>query len=114
MKLPIQITIRDMDQSPTIISNIQKKAKKLDRYYGRIMSCRVVLHIPQKHQHQGKLYCVSIDLTVPNEEIVINKIKNQNAFVAIRDAFNAAQRKLQNFAHKQRGEIKNHEPMTHG
>lgn len=114
MQLPIQVIIRDTPQSQALINHIQQKAEKLDRFFDRIMSCRIAVEVPQKHKHNGKLYTVRIDLTVPHEELVINKAKNQDIYVAIRDAFNAARRKLLSYARRLRGHVKNHAPLTHG
>ncbi|QLH41739.1 MAG: ribosome-associated translation inhibitor RaiA [Coxiellaceae bacterium] len=112
MLVPIQITIRDIPNSGAIESKIQQKANKLSRYCDRINSCRVVVEVPQKHKHQGKLYTVRIDLTVPGKELVVNRVTNEDLYVAIRDAFNAARRQLSNYTHRLRGDIKvHHEPM---
>lgn len=111
---PIQVTIRDLPNSPALESHIRKKAEKLNQYYQRIGSCRIVITIPQKHKHQGKLYCVRIDLTVPGKELVVNRQLDQDIYVAIRDAFNALARQLENYARKQRGDVKTHELETRG
>ena len=72
------------------------------------MGCRVAVESPQRRQHQGKLYTVRIDITVPGEEIVINRVENEDLYVAIRDAFDAANRKLEEQARRQRGDVKAH------
>jgi cold shock CspA family protein len=119
MKLPLQIAFRDIPPSEALEADIRKRAAKLDQVFDHIMSCRVVVEVPHGHHHKGRLYHVSIDLTVPGEELVVNRSaeKNhahENAYVAVRDAFNAARRKLQDFARKQRGEVKNHQAPDHG
>ncbi len=40
MKIPLQITFRDMAPSAAIESNLRDKAAKLDELYPDIMSCR--------------------------------------------------------------------------
>jgi len=114
MQLPLQITIRDLPASEAITANIKKKAEKLETYYDNIMSCRVVVDTPQKQKHQGKLYQARIDITVPGHELVFNHNKNEDVYVAIRDAFDAAARELKNLARKQRGSIKTHPIPLHG
>ena len=114
MQLPVQITIRDIPPSETLTLHIKERVKKLEKFADNIMSCRVVLDVPQKHQHDGKTYNVRIDLTIPRDEIVVNKIRNKNVFIAIRDAFNAAERQLKSHETRKRGEIKNHIALTHG
>jgi ribosomal subunit interface protein len=119
MKQPLQITFRDMPHSDAIEAHIRKKADKLDEFYDQIMGCHVVLEQPHGHHHKGKLFHVTIDLTVPAGELVINRSPeehhaHEDAYVAIRDAFKAMRRKLQDFARKQRGDVKKHSKPGHG
>ncbi len=108
MQIPLQVTLKDMPQSEAVESRIREKADKLGRFYERINSCRVVVESPQRHQHQGKLYSVRIDLTVPGAELVANRAQDEDVYVAIRDAFFAITRQLEDFARRQRGEVKTH------
>lgn len=111
---PVQITIRDLPSSPALEDKIRQRADKLSHFYPRINSCRVVITIPQKHKHQGKLFCVRIDLTVPGKELVVNKKLDEDVYVAVRDAFNAVQRQLESYACKRRGDVKTHDLATKG
>lgn len=97
MSVPLQITIRDNDNNNAkyLTHHIQEKAHKLDQYYHDITSCRIVVEPAQHNQHQGNLHAVHIDLTIPKDKIIINKIEDENVYVAIRDALNAACRRLQ-------------------
>lgn len=119
MQQPLQITFRDIPASAAIEAVIREKAAKLDQFYNHIMSCRVIVEAPHGHHHKGKLYHVIVDLTVPGEELVVNRSPakhhaHEDVYVAIRDAFDAARRQLQAFARKQRGDTKHHEPPLHG
>jgi len=119
MQQPLQITFRDIPSSEAVEAAIREKAAKLDQFYDHIMSCRVIIEAPHGHHHKGKLYHVSVDLTVPGEELVANRAPgehhaHEDVYVAIRDAFNAARRKLQDFSRKQRGKIKSHDTPLHG
>ena len=108
MQIPLQVTLKDMPQSEAVESRIREKAEKLSRFYDRIISCRVVVESPQRHQHQGKLYSVRIDLTVPGAELVANRAQDEDIYVAVRNAFVAITRQLEDFARRQRGEVKTH------
>ena len=108
MKLTPQITLRDIPSSEAIEAKILEKAKKLDRFYDRIMGCRVAVEAPQRRHHQGKLFKVRIDLTVPGSELVVNRVENEDLYVAIRDAFEAAYRMMEEYGAKQRRDVKNH------
>lgn len=108
MTMPLQITLRDMPASPAVEQRIREKADKLSRFYDRIMGCRVVVEMAQRHKHQGKLHCVRIDLTVPGAELVANHAQDEDVYVAIRDAFQAIGRQLEDYARRQRGDVKAH------
>ena len=110
MQLPLQITIRDIEQSEALETHIRDKAKKLDEFFDRITSCRVVVEVPHKHHHQGKQFNVRIDIGVPGSEIVVNRDHAEDVYVALRDAFDAAKRQLEDYARKLHGNVKAHQP----
>lgn len=119
MQLPLEIRFRNMDPSDAVETRARELAEKLDRYYDRIISCRVIFEASHRHQYKGYIYNVKIDITVPGNEIVISREAEQDhshedVYVALRDAFKAAYRKLESFAQKQRGHVKAHEEAPHG
>ena len=113
MEIPLQITAHDIDLTDTIKAEITEKAGKLDKFYDRIMRCRVVIESPRRHQHEGKLYTVHIYMTVPGAELVVKHALNKDLYVALRDAFRDARRKLEDFVREQRGDVKYHEEAPH-
>lgn len=110
MQIPLQITIRDIDQSQALEARIREKAEKLNEFFDHIMSCRVVVEMAHKHHQQGKQFNVRIDIGVAGGEIAVNRDHAEDAYVALRDAFDAAKRQVQDYAHKLRGDVKKHEP----
>ena len=94
MPLLFQITARDIVLTEAIEMAVRKKAEKLDQFSDRIMACRVVIECPHKHHHKGVQYNVHIDLTVPGAELVVKREPNEDLYVALRDAFDAAARQL--------------------
>jgi cold shock CspA family protein/ribosome-associated translation inhibitor RaiA len=138
MEIPLKVTFRNMPPSKAVEDNVREKAAKLDSLYDRIMRCQVTVEAPHRHHHKGKAYHVRIDLTVPGGELVINRAPrrldtaraasleasttelaenhapskhaaHEDVYVAIRDAFNAAGRKLQDYARRRRGKVKVHQ-----
>jgi len=108
MRIPLQVKFRNMPHSDAIEAKINEKSAKLDRFYDRIMGCRVVVEETQRRHHQGNLYSVRIDITVPGKELAINRQENEDAYVAVRDAFDAASRLLDEHSRQQRGDVKTH------
>lgn len=107
MQLPLQITFRDIPHSDALEQAVREKASKLEQYSDHITSCRVVIEAPHKHQHKGHHYQVKLDIMVPGREIVVKRDPGDNdahedAYVAIRNAFEAAGRQLRDYHSKQR------------
>ena len=108
MQIPLQISLHGIAHSSALYDAIREKAEKLQRYYDRIMSCRVVLELAARHQRKGKQYAVRIDLKVPSSEIAVTHEHDEDLQVALRDAFDAARRRLEDYARTQRGDVKRH------
>jgi ribosomal subunit interface protein len=100
MKLPLQITTRNVSLSETALEAIREKAAKLETFSDRIMSCRVLVEAPHRHKHQGVAFNVRIDITVPGHEVVVKREPNEDVYIAIRDSFDAARRQLQDISHR--------------
>jgi ribosomal subunit interface protein len=113
MKIPLQIAARNLELPETVKEAIRDKAEKLDKYYTQIMRCRVVVEVPHRHRHEGILYNVHIDMTVPGAELLVKREPSKDLDIAIRDSFDAARRKLEDFARRQRGAVKHHEEVSH-
>jgi ribosomal subunit interface protein len=111
MKLPLQVTFRNMTPSMAVRARVARRAEKLAAFHDRIMSCRVVIQAPHRRHHKGRLYNVSVDLKVPGVEIAANRQSeahhaHEDIYTAIRDAFDAVERRLQDTARRRRGDIK--------
>jgi ribosomal subunit interface protein len=119
MQLQPEITYRDLGPSLAIETKINERLERLERHYGSIMGCRVMIEAQHRHHHKGKLYHVRVDLTVPGYELVVSrdpkdKQTHEDLYVAIRDAFDAMERQLESFAQRRRHEVKSHEPPPQG
>lgn len=114
MQLPLQITCRGFSCSESIDAKIRTRVQKLEEVFSNITSCRVVIESPHHHQHKGNTYRVSVDVIVPHGEVVVGRGGGDNhahedVYVAIRDAFDATSRRLQDLAQRQRGAVKHHD-----
>jgi hypothetical protein len=56
MRLPLQITFRHVDPSPSVEDRIREYAGELDRFFDQIMSCRVAVERQHRRHHQGNLF----------------------------------------------------------
>jgi ribosome-associated translation inhibitor RaiA/cold shock CspA family protein len=119
MKLSPEITFRGVPRSDALETDIRDKLAKLDRFFPHIMSCRVMVEAQHKHHHKGNIYHVRLDLTVPGKELVVSRDPkehqaHEDPYVAVRDAFDAARRQLEDYSRVMRGDVKQHELPDHG
>ena len=119
MQIPLKVRFRDMPQSDVIESEIAERVGRLEHFFDKIASCHVVVSARHARQQKGQLFQVAIDLTVPGKEIVVNRDRgldhgHEELRVAMRDAFKAAQRQLQDYVREHRGQIKAHDEPEHG
>lgn len=110
----VTITTKDIPVSEALDTEIRRRAEKLDRFCKQIISCRVVIDFQQKHKHQGKLFNVRIDLTVPGKEFAVTHKQDQDVYVAVRDAFKALERQVEEYNRKRKGHVKSHNHLSHG
>jgi ribosomal subunit interface protein len=111
MLLPLQITFRNMEPSAALEARIRKLAQRLEKFSSQIVRCHVIVEMPHKHGHQGSLYEIHVHLTTPGDTIVANREhrerhSHEDAYVALRDAFHAVRRQLEDYERKRRQDVK--------
>ena len=120
MQIPLQIVFEHIEQSPAIEARVRAEAERLEEFYSRIQSARVVVARPQRRRHKGDAYEVRIQLTLPGaSDIVVRRAPgdintHNDIYVTIRDAFSAARRQLQDHARIRQDKVKAHEVPPHG
>jgi ribosomal subunit interface protein len=119
MQIPPQITFRHMDASPALEAKIRERVDELEQFHANLTSCRVVVELDHRHHHQGNLYHARVDLTLPGYELVAGRESPQHqayedAYVAVRDAFDSLRRQLEDVARRQRHDVKCHDTPHHG
>ncbi|HSB35486.1 MAG TPA: HPF/RaiA family ribosome-associated protein [Thermoanaerobaculia bacterium] len=111
---PLEIHLLEMPRSEAVEAKIRERADRLSRFSDEILKCQVWVESPHGHHRKGPLYGIRIRLTVPGEEILIEKQPTEDdVYVSIRDAFDAARRKIEDYERRRRGEVKAH-PRARG
>jgi len=120
MQVPLQITFRNTESSEALEAEIRKRVDKLNRYHLGMISCRVVVEAPLARHQKGGLFKVRIDIPCPECKLEVNRDPDsrnhahQDPYVALRDAFLAAERQLEEHRSRRKREVKNHEEALHG
>lgn len=109
---PVRIVFRDMEPSEAVRQVVEKKLEKLG-HLARIVGGEVAIEAPHRQHQQGTHFRVRIDLQVPGGELVYGRDPgddgaHEDAYVAIRDAFDGITRQLQQHKDIRRGRTKTH------
>jgi ribosome-associated translation inhibitor RaiA/cold shock CspA family protein len=119
VQIPLRITFRDMPSSEAVDARIRDRVAALEQFHPKITGCHVVVEAHHRHHRQGQLYHVTVHLIVPEGEIVVKRDPaehhaHEDVYVAVRDAFDAVQRRLEDHVRRLRGIVKHHEPASYG
>jgi len=108
MQIPLQITFRGLSPLPGVGALINERASRLERFSDRIIRCRVIVGVPHRHHRNGRRYSVHIDITTPLGNIVATRepacdaSNSDQLGVAVREAFDAATRQLEDDSRRRR------------
>lgn len=113
MNTPVEITFHGIEKSEAVAERVREKVAKLERHFGRMTSCRVVVDAPQRNLAKPKVYQLKIEVGVPKRRPIVVRHErvgshaSEELNLAIRDAFDAALRKIDGIASKigQRGRL---------
>ena len=115
----LRIDFKNLDRSEAVEADVRRHAEKLSEFCDRIQSCQVVIDRPHVRHRQGKHYRVRIDLTLPGHELVVNRApaeahQHEDVHVAVRDAFDALRRQVEDAVRKDRHLVKQHTGPVYG
>ena len=108
MRVPLQITVRHIPQSPALEARIRESATKLDEFYRGLISCHVVVEEQARHKEQERWFNVRVVVRVPGHELIVNRDHGEDVYIALRDAFASLTRRLEDVARRQHGQVKTH------
>lgn len=115
MQIPLQIVVIGMERSEALDAAIQKRAERLERFHPRITSCRVAIERSDKHATRGGQFEARVEVRSPRQrETVSTHHHHEDVYVAIRDAFEAVARRLEDLVRTQRGDVKAHDTVRNG
>lgn len=120
MQVPLEVTFRNMGHSDAIEALVRERVEKLEKFFSRITSCRVIVE-QSAHREKARalVYHARVQVRVPGGELVGDKEPPPQRFhedlhIALRDAFDAVARELEDFVRRERGDVKTHEKHPSG
>lgn len=112
MQLPLQIVFHQLEPWPGAEALLRDRAAGLERFCPQLVSCRVVVEETQKHHRIGRPVAVRIDARLPGHELTVNRRHDSDFRVAVREAFDAMTRQLEDRMRRLQGQVKHHAPRT--
>jgi putative sigma-54 modulation protein len=106
MITPVEIHFHGIEKSEAIEERVRWKVSKLEKHFGRITRCRVVLEAPHRSPTKPKVYQIKIELSLPRQQPIVVSHEREGShaseelLLALRDAFEAALRKVDGVASK--------------
>src|SRR5215831_3619783 len=108
MERPLEIVFHNIPPSAEIERLAREKVVKLQKFYPRIIGCRVAIELPHKAHKTGNVPKVRVEIQVPGQTLVVRHEQRArqgdatlSARSSVRDAFDAATTKLRDFKRKQ-------------
>jgi ribosome-associated translation inhibitor RaiA len=104
MTTPVEVRFHGIEKSDAIEQRVREKVAKLQKHFQRMTSCRVGIEAPQRTPQKPKVFQIKIEIGMPRREpIVVSHERvgshaGEELCLAIRDAFEAAMRKVDSAA----------------
>ncbi len=120
MQTPVEIAFRRCKPSEEIRAEIMAQAQRLEKFSPRITSCHVVVNGPETRHRSGDHFHIQIRIALPeHKDVVVDRRRGdagerEHLRVAIREAFAAAVRQVEDAARDMRGEVQAHAAESHG
>ncbi|MFO1090987.1 MAG: HPF/RaiA family ribosome-associated protein [Hyphomicrobiales bacterium] len=117
METPLQIDFQGLEPSAALEHTIREKIDQLDKRFGRIISCRVVVKSPGQHHRQG-LYEVHVQMALPaGREVAVGKLPQEDerytdVKFAVNDTIKRARRQLEEQLERLSGDRKAGPPLA--
>ena len=119
MQEPLQIAFHNMDHSDMIEELVRDRVARLEKFTDKIIDCRIIVKAPHKQPHTSTLG-ISIDIGMPGKDLHVNREgriheTRADAHRVIREAFDIAERQVEEYERISRREVKHHENLpTYG
>jgi hypothetical protein len=96
MPIPLKLVDRGKLLSEKLAGHIRERTEKLGHFFGSVRECRVTVDGPGQHPLRGRIR-IRISLSVPGSEIAINRQTGADLPMAIRESFDAADQRLEDY-----------------
>jgi putative sigma-54 modulation protein len=96
----VEVHFHGIEKSDAIEQRVRDKVAKLQSHFERMTSCRVGIEATQRSPQKPKVYQIKLEIGIPRRKPIVVTYErvgsraNEELCLAIRDAFEAALRKV--------------------
>jgi len=102
MQHAVRITFRGAERSAALEDHVMQRSAKLEQFFSPLIGVEATIELEEHSKQHGNHYAVKLVLQIPGNDIVIDHQRSEDAYVAVRDAFDAAERRLKETAARNR------------
>ena len=115
MTVATTVSFKGMEPSAALRAEIERRAQKLLDFAPRLVACHVTVSLDEQRHQQGNRYDVHVRATMPGGRFDAGRSppqdhSHEDVYVAVRDAFDAMRRQLEDHVRIQRCEVKPQPP----
>jgi ribosomal subunit interface protein len=119
VQTPFAIHFTNMERSDEVEASVRTRVERVEKFFDEITSCHVFVDASHLRRRKGNRYEVRIEIRVPGTELAVNDRPgdvnaHDDVHVAIRDAFNAMERRLKKWKQQFRSPPKAREAPLQG
>lgn len=109
MQVPLEMIWHEMDPLPHVESRVRERVARLEKFFDRIIGVRVVVEAAHRRPRGSSVdYEVRLEVTVPGSVLTIDRKPgdvhtHKDPQMAVRDAFQAMERKLKRWKEEHSG-----------
>lgn len=119
MDVPLEIAYHNVEKSDALERRIRARVSRLHERFRHIISCRIVVEAPHRSQVNPLGYHMRVEVRIPEKDLVVSRDPGGqgahfDAYVLVRDVFDAMERQLEHHAEKMRSDVKQHATPLQG
>lgn len=112
MNLPFTLQFDGLAHSDAVEDLARSRVEHLERHFADLTACRVAISRESRHGQAGGFFSARVAMTLPGRELIVSHAHEHDAYIALRDAFDAVSRRLEDSEQVRRGRVKTHATLS--
>jgi ribosome-associated translation inhibitor RaiA len=105
MKLPLDLRFIGLKPSEAVESAVHARIGHLESLCPDVTAWRVTVQQQHAPDTQGRPFAVRVEVILPRQEVAFTRVHDEDVYVALRDAFDAARRNMETLVGMRGGDV---------